>query len=170
MTVISITTVGYGEVGEVSDADNLFITMSARGLNPKLFILARSDQEHTEKKLLRAGANKVVSPYLLGGHNMAQSIIKPAVTDFIELTVYDGKIDLGMEELTVSEECRLNGVSLIDSGIGQDMDVIIVAIRKKEGEMKFNPSSESAIDAEDTLIALGKRDDLEKLGTILSSK
>ena len=153
-----------------SDADNLFITMSARGLNPKLFILARSDQEHTEKKLLRAGANKVVSPYLLGGHKMAQSIIKPAVTDFIEFTVHDRKIGLGMEELTVSEKSRLNGVSLIDSGIRQDMDVIIVAIRKKEGEMKFNPSSESAIEAEDTLIALGKKDDLARLGKILLGK
>jgi voltage-gated potassium channel len=153
-----------------SDADNLFITMSARGLNPKLFILARSDQEHTEKKLLRAGANKVVSPYLLGGHKMAQSIIKPAVTDFIEFTVHNRKIGLGIEELRVSEESRLNGVSLIDSGIRQDMDVIIVAIRKKEGEMKFNPSSESAIEAEDTLIALGKRDDLEKLAAILSGE
>jgi voltage-gated potassium channel len=153
-----------------SDADNLFITMSARGLNPGLFILARSDQEHTEKKLLRAGANKVVSPYLLGGHKMAQSIIKPAVTDFIEFTVHSGKIGLGMEELTVNEQSRLNGASLIDSGIRQDMDVIIVAIRKKEGEMKFNPSSESIIEAEDTLIALGKSEDLERLGAILSGK
>ena len=153
-----------------SDADNLFITMSARGLNPKLFILARSDQEHTEKKLLRAGANKVVSPYLLGGHKMAQSIIKPAVTDFIEFTVHNRKIGLGMEELRVNEKSRLNGVSLIDSGIRQDMDVIIVAVRKKEVEMMFNPSSESTIEAEDTLIALGKSDDLEKLGAILSGK
>ena len=87
-----------------SDADNLFITMSARGLNPQLFILARSDQEHTEKKLLRAGANKVVSPYLLGGHRMAQSIIKPAVTDFIEFAVHNRKIGLGMEELRVNEK------------------------------------------------------------------
>ena len=153
-----------------SDADNLFITMSARGLNPKLFILARSDQEHTEKKLLRAGANKVVSPYLLGGHKKAQSIIKPAVTDFIEFTVHNRKIGLGMEELRVNEKSRLNGVSLIDSGIRHDMDVIIVAVRKKEGEMMFNPSSESTIEAEDTLIALGKSDDLEKLGAILSGK
>ncbi len=153
-----------------SDADNLFITMSARGLNPKLFILARSDQEHTEKKLLRAGANKVVSPYLLGGHKMAQSIIKPAVTDFIEFTVHNRKIGLGIEELRVNEKSRLTGVSLIDSGIRQEMDVIIVAIRKKEGGMKFNPSSKSIIEAEDTLIALGKIDDLEKLGAILSGK
>jgi voltage-gated potassium channel len=153
-----------------SDADNLFITMSARGLNPKLFILARSDQEHTEKKLLRAGANKVVSPYLLGGHKMAQSIIKPAVTDFIEFTVHNRKIGLGIEELRVSEKSRLTGVLLIDSGIRQEMDVIIVAIRKNNGEMKFNPSSKSIIEAEDTLIALGKSDDLEKLRAILSGK
>jgi voltage-gated potassium channel len=152
-----------------SDADNLFITMSARGLNPGLFILARSDQEHTEKKLLRAGANKVVSPYLLGGHRMAQSIIKPAVTDFIEFTVHNRKIGLGMEELSVNEKSPLKGMSLIDSGIRQDLDVIIVAIRTKKGEMKFNPSSKSTIEPGDTLIALGKRDDLEKLEAILAS-
>ena len=143
--------------------------MSARGLNPGLFILARSDQEHTEKKLLRAGANKVVSPYLLGGHRMAQSIIKPAVTDFIEFTFHNRQIGLGMEELRVNEESRLNGMSLIDSGIRQDLDVIIVAIRTKEGEMKFNPPSESTIEPGDTLIALGKSDDLEKLEATLAS-
>ncbi|MBW1799896.1 MAG: TrkA C-terminal domain-containing protein, partial [Deltaproteobacteria bacterium] len=78
--------------------------------------------------------------------------------------------DIGLElgELKVSEHSRLNGLSLIDSGIRQDMDVIIVAIRKKDGEMKFNPSSHTQIEADDTLISLGKSDDLEKLEKILS--
>lgn len=151
-----------------SDADNLFITMSARGLNPNLFILARSDQEHTEKKLLRAGADKVVSPYLLGGRKMAQSIIRPALTDFIEFTVHNREIGLGMEELMVSEKSRLNGTTLMDSGIRQEMDVIIVAKRAKGGEMTFNPSSLTLIEAGDTLIALGASNDLEKLASVLS--
>ncbi|UCF56697.1 MAG: potassium channel protein [Deltaproteobacteria bacterium] len=151
-----------------SDADNLFITMSARTLNPGLFILARAAEEHTEKKLLRAGANKVFMPYLIGGQKMAHSITKPAVTDFLEFTVHTKDMGLEMGELVVSEKSRLNGAALIDSGIRQEMDVIIVAIRTREGEMKFNPSSQTRIEAGDTLISLGKSNDLEKLAAILS--
>ena len=150
-----------------TDADNLFITMTARGLNNDLFIVTRADEVQTEKKLLRAGANRVVMPYLIGGEKMAHSIIKPAVTDFLEYTVHDKDISLEMVELAVSEKSRLNGVTLIDSEIRQDMDVIIVAI-KREGEMKFNPSSQTRIEAGDTLISLGKSEDLRTLAAILA--
>jgi voltage-gated potassium channel len=151
-----------------SDSDNVFITMSARGLNPNLFILARAEEEHTEKKLLRAGANRVVMPYSIGAHKMAHTIIKPAVSDFLELTVHSGQIGLEMGEVEVSAKSNLNGLTLLDSGIRQDMDVIIVAVRKKEGEMKFNPSSKTRIEAGDTLVALGKSEDLTKLAKVLS--
>lgn len=153
-----------------SDADNVFITMSARGLNPELFILARAEQEHTEKKLIRAGADKVGMPYLIGGQKMAHILAKPAVSDFLELTVHNRKIGLEMGEVPVSEKSTLNGVTLIDSGIRQKMDVIIVAIKKSEGEMSFNPSSQTKIEAGDILIALGKSEDITKLATILSGK
>jgi voltage-gated potassium channel len=152
-----------------SDADNVFITMSARVLNPNLFILCRAEEEQTEKKLLRAGANRVVMPYSIGAHKMAHTIIKPAVSDFLELTVHNRRIGLEMGEVEVSEKSRLNGLTLLDSGIRQDMDVIIIAIRKKEGAMKFNPSSKTRIEGGDTLIALGKSEDLAKLAKVLSS-
>jgi voltage-gated potassium channel len=151
-----------------SDADNLFITMTARGLNPKLFILARADEEHTEKKLIRAGANRVVMPYFIGGHKMAQTIIKPAVTDFLEFTIDNRDMDLEMGELVVSEKSSLNGVTLVDSKIRQEMDIIIVAVRKKDGEMRFNPSSQTRIESGDILISLGKSGDLKKLAKSLS--
>jgi voltage-gated potassium channel len=153
-----------------SDADNLFITMSARVMNPGIFILARADEEHSEKKLLRAGANKVAMPYLIGGHKMAQIITKPAVTDFIDFTVQNRDMDLGMEELLVDEKSALNGVTLINSNIRQDTNVIIVAIRKKDGEMAFNPSSQTGIEAGDTLISLGNKEDLERLASVLAGK
>jgi len=153
----------------LSDADNLFITMTARGLNPNLFILARADQEHTERKLLRAGANKVVLPYLIGGRRMVNTIIRPAVTDFIDFTLHGKNIELKMEELLVGSSSSLNGVRLIDSGIRQEMNVIIVAIRDKDGEMHFNPASDACIESGDTLIALGPVSDLEKLALILNS-
>lgn len=151
-----------------SDADNLFITLTARGLNHSAFIIARADDEKSEKKLMRAGADKVFLPYIIGGHKMAQSITKPAVTDFLEFTVHNRDMGLEMEELNVRKDSRLNGLKLMDSGIRQEMDIIIVAIRKKTGEMTFNPSSETIIAAGDTLIALGKNDDLIKLGNILA--
>ncbi len=153
-----------------SDSDNLFIILTARGLNPDLFILSRADEEQTQKKLMRAGANRVVLPYLIGGHKMAQTIIRPAVDDFLELTVQDESIELQLEQLRVTEKSRLNGVTLLDSGIRQEMNVIIVAIRKADGTMLFNPSSSAKIEAGDTLIALGHGNDLERLAKILDGR
>ncbi len=152
-----------------SDADNLFITMTARGLNPNLFILVRADEESTEKKLLRAGANRVVLPYLIGGQKMAQTIIRPTVTDFLELAIHDKNMDLKMEELAVGENSKLNGLTLVDSGIRQEMDIIIVATRKSDGEMNFNPSSQTLIESGDTLIAMGRTVDLDRLSEILAT-
>ncbi|MFH1243493.1 MAG: NAD-binding protein [Pseudomonadota bacterium] len=150
-----------------SDADNLFITMTARGLNPKLFILARADNEQTQKKLLRAGADRVTLPYLIGGQKMAHTIVKPVVTDFLELTVHGKDIELKLEELLVGEGSRLNGVTLVDSGIRQDTNIIILAIRKKNGKMTFNPSSQTRIESGDTLISLGGVSDLKRLSQML---
>lgn len=154
----------------LSDADNLFITMTARGLNPGLFILARAEEEQSHKKLLRAGANRVVLPYLIGGQKMAHTITKPAVTDFLELTIHDKDIELELGELLVKDRSRLKGVTLADSGIRQEMNVIIVAIRKENGEMAFNPSYGTRIETGDTLIALGPSNDLKKLSAILSGE
>ena len=153
-----------------SDADNLFITMTARGLNSGLFILARADEEHSRKKLIRGGANRVVLPYLIGGRKMAHVITKPAVTDFLELTVYDKDIELEMEESLVGEKSRLKEVTLVDSGIRQEMNVIIIAIKKKNGTMSFNPSSNTLIEAGDTLISLGNNKNLERLSSVLSGR
>ena len=152
----------------LSDADNLFITMTARGLNPQLFILSRADGEATQKKLLRAGASRVVMPYLIGGQKMAHTITRPAVTEFLEFTTHSEDIELKMEELLVGKHSRLVGTTLVKSGIRQDLNVIVVAIRKKSGEMKFNPDSQALIEEGDTLIALGHGTDLEKLSSMLS--
>lgn len=151
-----------------SDSDNLFITMSARGLNPSLFILTRADEEQNQKKFVRAGADRVFLPYLIGGQKMAHTIVKPALTDFLELTVHDKDIELKMEELLVQEGSRLAGVNLLESGIRQDLNIIIIAIRKSDGKMTFNPSSQTRMEKGDTLIALGHTRDLENLKGILS--
>ncbi|MEW6068172.1 MAG: potassium channel family protein [Nitrospirota bacterium] len=112
-----------------TDAENLFVVLSARELNPNLLIIARAGEEGSEQKLIRAGADRVVSPYHIGGLRIAHSVLKPAVVDFIEFATKSGNIDLQMEELPVQEGSRLAGLSLDECGIGRDLGIIIVAIK-----------------------------------------
>lgn len=139
-----------------TDAENLFVVLSARELNPKLTIVARAGEEGSEQKLLRAGANKVVSPYHIGGLRIAHTVLKPAVVDFIEFATKSGNIDLQMEEITIQEGSKLAGLTLDECGIGRELGIIIVAIKLPTGDMKFNPTFKTVIKAGDTLIALGE--------------
>lgn len=146
-----------------TDAENLFVVLSARGLNPNLVIVARAVEEAAEGKILRAGASRVISPYYTGGLRMAHTILKPAVMDFIEFATKSGNLELQMEEITVQVSSKLVGLTLYESGIGKDLGVIVVAIKKPDGNMQFNPTSRSVIQAGDTLIALGE---IHKLNTL----
>jgi len=139
-----------------TDAENLFVVLSARELNPKLFIVARAGEEGSEQKLMRAGADRVVSPYHIGGLRIAHTVLKPAVVDFIEFATKSGNIDLQMEEITVQEDSKLAGLTLDECGIGRELGIIIVAIKKPTGDMRFNPTFRTTIKAGDTLIALGE--------------
>jgi voltage-gated potassium channel len=140
-----------------SDADNVYITLSARGLKQNLFILSRaSSEEGAETKLLRAGADKVISPYYIGAKRMAELIIRPTVVDFLDLTMHTDDLDLSLDEFLIPPDSRLNNVSLMDSGLRQKYDLIVVAIKRKKKEMIFNPSPTTAIQEGDILIVLGK--------------
>jgi voltage-gated potassium channel len=145
------------------DADNVFITLTARGLNPNLFIVARAEGSAAEQKLIRAGADKVVLPYLVGGNRLANAVLRPAVVDFIEIASQRTQMDLLMEEIAVMEGSRLDNKALKDSGISRELGIIIIAIKKTNGEMVFNPSFNTEIFAGDKLIALGNPDQLKKL-------
>jgi voltage-gated potassium channel len=146
-----------------SDADNLFITMSARLLNDKLFIVARAEGELAEKKLLRAGASRVVSPYTIGGNRMAQAVLRPAVVDFIELATRTEYLDLQIEETQIAPHSRLAGKTLQESRVRQELGVIIVAIKKAQGHMVFNPPGDAIMEPGDLLITLGNREQLNQL-------
>ena len=146
-----------------SDPQNVYISLTARGLNPSLYILSRAEEEATEKKLIRAGANEVMLPYRLGGRRMAQAILRPTVSDFIESTIHDHSFELNIEEIMVGENSRFNNFPLVDSGIRKEMDIIIIGIKQKDGEMLFNPSSQTKIRAGDILIAMGRNNNLERL-------
>lgn len=145
-----------------SDANNVFITLTARSLNSNIFIVARAAEPGSEQKLLRAGANRVESPYELGGRKMAQSILRPNVVTFIDLAMKED-VDLSMEEIPVAASSSLVGMALKDSGIRQKLNTIIISIKRSNGDMIFNPSPGTQIEAGDTLIALGMRQSLETL-------
>lgn len=151
-----------------SDTENVYITLTARGLNPDLYILARSGDPGSELKLKRAGANKVVSPYKIGGTRMAQAILKPNVVDFIEIATGRDHYDLQMEEIFIPELSPFAGKNLLDAGFRRETGVIIVGIKKMSGKMVFNPDSGSLIEAMDTLIVLGQAAAVTKLDNMVS--
>lgn len=153
-----------------TDAENLYVVLSARGLNSGLRIIARAGEEGSEQKLLRAGADRVVSPYHIGGLRMAHTVLKPAVVDFIEFATKSGNFELQMEEIEIRENSALIGRTLDECGIGRDLGIIIVAIKEASGEMKFNPTFRTAIKKGDTLIALGEISKLQALEEMTVTK
>jgi voltage-gated potassium channel len=151
-----------------SDADNLYITMSARLLNDRLFIVARAEDERSEQKLLRAGANRVVAPYLLGGSVVAQAVLKPNVVDFLELATRTEHLELQIEEVRIAAGSDLRDTTLEKSRLRPDLGVIIVAIKKTNGRMIFNPPPTTVLEVGDTLIVLGDRQHLDELDKLAS--
>jgi voltage-gated potassium channel len=149
-----------------SDADNLYIVMSARLLNDKLHSVARAADDEAEKKLKRAGANRVVSPYVIGGQRVAQAVLRPAVLDFIELATREDFLELQIEEVAIGPRGSLVGAQIRDNRIRQDLGVMVLAVRKPSGQMQFNPTPETTLDAGDVIIALGHKEQLTRLQTL----
>lgn len=139
-----------------TDAENLFVVLSARELNPNLLIVARAIAEDAEKKLMRAGATKVISPYHIGGLRMAHTVLKPTVVDFLEFATRSGNLELQMQEISIQEGSPMIGQTLEECGTGTDLGVIIVAVKQATGDTKFNPTFRSSVKPGDTLIVLGE--------------
>jgi len=151
-----------------SDADNVFLVLTARQLDPDLIIIARASQEESKSKLRAAGANTVESPYDMGAASMAHRIIRPTVTSFLDLAFAYKRKDIQMEEIPVSASSDLVNVMLKDTGIRQKYNLIIIAIKKPDKSMLFNPSFEAIIEMGDTVIAVGEEINLQKLEHILN--
>ena len=150
-----------------SDANNVFITMTAKSLRPDVFVLARASEEKNEGKLFRAGATRVVSPYLIGGRRIAQMLKKPTVVDFIDIAMMGSHLGLMMEEATIGNKSSLIGKTLIDSHLRKDYGVIIVAIKKRSGDMVFNPTPSETLEAGDVIVVIGKKEDLQRMTAVL---
>ena len=151
-----------------TDTDNVFLVLTARQLAPELNIIARASSEVTKAKLTAAGANNVEAPYEIGAANMAQRILRPTVTNFLDLAFTSQHRDIQMEEVPVMAGCKLSGLTLKDSGIRQNYDLIIIAIKKADDQMIFNPSFEAQLTAGDTLIAVGEPTNLNRLRRVLN--
>jgi voltage-gated potassium channel len=151
-----------------SETANVYITLTARGLNPDLFILARCGEEGTEVKLKRAGANKVISPYRIGANRMAWAVLRPSVVDFIDIAVGGESLELQLEEIRVAPDSTLVDKTLVTSGIRRDWGIMIIGIKKISGEMHFNPASTTLIDAGDILITIGEQPAILKLEQVAS--
>jgi voltage-gated potassium channel len=149
-----------------TDAQNLYVILTAKELNPDIWILSRSEEEESEHRLLRAGANRVMSPYTLGGNRMAMAILRPAMLDFIEITTRRQSLELRMDELEICDGSPLIGKSLEDSEIRQRYGLIIVAVKKDSGKMIFNPVANYVIQRGDKLIALGEDENVSKFSQV----
>jgi voltage-gated potassium channel len=151
-----------------TDTENVFLVLTARQLAPELYIMARAGQEASKSKLRAAGANSVESPYDTGAVSMAQRIIRPTVTNFLDYAVAHSRKDIQMEEIPVAAGSMLANIMLKDSGIRQKYNLIIIAMKKPDGTMLFNPSFEAVFNPGDTVIAVGEEDNLKALEKLLN--
>jgi voltage-gated potassium channel len=148
-----------------SDAENVYTVLSARVLRPELFIIGRAATDDAGAKLKRAGASRVVSPYEIGGLQMAQTALRPAVVDFVELATRSDSLELGMEQITVSAESGLTNRSILEANLRQRFGVIVVGIQRSDLRMTFNPEPDTIIGGGDKLVVLGRPESLRRLET-----
>ncbi len=152
-----------------TDAENLYVILTAKELNPDIYVLSRSVEEASEHRLLRAGADRVMSPYTLGGMRMAMAILRPAMLDFIEITTSRQSLELRMEEMSVCDGSPIIGKSLEESEIRHNFGLIIVAVKKDSGKMIFNPLASYVIEKGDKLIAMGEDENVARFTKVCVS-
>ena len=144
------------------DADNVYVVLTARGLNNDLHIVARAVEEQAEPKLIRAGANRVIAPIIIGSLSMARALLKPAIADFMD-SITAETLDLVFEEVAIGKYSPFAGKRLSETNISRELNLIVVAIRRSDGELFFHPTGETKIGADDLLIVVGKADSMQKL-------
>ena len=149
-----------------SDPENVYTVLSAKALNPDIFIVARAMNDDTEPKLLKAGADRVIKPYEHVGHRMAQLLLRPNIVEFIDTVGQAAGKDIKMEEVLIAPGSTLVGTALRDSPIRQELNIIVVVVRRASGEFIYNPSSTLEFESGDRLISIGDREALRRLAEL----
>ena len=135
-----------GFIAAVStDAENVYAVLTARLLRPDLFIIGRAETDDAKAKLVRAGADRVLSPYHIGGLQLAQTALRPAVVDFVQLATSSDNLDLNMEQVLIHEGAPLAGRTIVEANLRQRFGVVVVGIQRADGRMEFNPPPETAM-------------------------
>jgi voltage-gated potassium channel len=153
-----------------SDADNLFVLLSAKGLNPRIYVATRAAEEGAEEKMRRAGADAVFAPYSITGHRLAHALLRPHVVQFLDFTTTTtlGE-DISIEQVTVGAQSRMISKTIREMQIGSELGVIVMAIRKSDGSMVFNPPADTPIRGGDFLIVMGRQQSLRALEKLLGN-
>jgi voltage-gated potassium channel len=153
-----------------TDADNLFVLLSAKDLNPKIYVATRAAEEGAEEKMRRAGADAVFAPYAITGHRLAQSLLRPHVVQFLDFTTMASGVgmDIGIEQVRVAETSEVVSKTIREMQIRRDVGVIVMAVRKRDGHMLFNPPADTAVEGGDFLIVMGRPEDLRTLEHLLA--
>jgi voltage-gated potassium channel len=153
-----------------TDADNLFLILSARTLNPSLFLSARVGEDDAASKMKRAGADQVFAPYSSTGSRMAQALLRPHVSQFLDFTTRNMGLNVGIEQVEVLPGSDVDGKTLEEVQLGRVTGIIVLAIRRKEGRMEFNPAGDARVIGGDFLIVMGEPDSLPKLERLLGAR
>jgi voltage-gated potassium channel len=151
-----------------TDADNLFVLLSAKGLNPRLYVSARAAEEGAEEKMKRAGADAVFAPYSITGHRLAQSLLRPHVVQFLDFTTKDIGMDVSIEQVRVSESSEAVSRTIKELDLSRALGVIVMAIRKSDGGMLFNPPADTPVRGGDYLIVMGQQENLRALENLVT--
>jgi voltage-gated potassium channel len=151
-----------------TDAENVYTVLSARLLNPRLFIVSRAEAEESRRRIERAGADRVLSPYQIGAVHLAQTALRPAVVDFIQLATSSANLELNMEQVPVAPDTTLDGQTIVEANLRQLFGVIVVGIQRADGHMDFNPAPEARMHGGDRLVVLGRAEGLRNLENLAS--
>jgi voltage-gated potassium channel len=154
-----------------TDADNLFVLLSAKGLNPGLYVATRAAEEGAEEKMRRAGADAVFAPYAITGHRLAHALLRPHVVQFLDFTTTTNLgEDISIEQVPMNERSQMVSKTIREMQIGRDLGAIVMAIRKGDGGMIFNPPADTPVRGGDFLIVMGRQESLRTLERLLSGE
>jgi voltage-gated potassium channel len=151
------------------DAANVFITLTARQMAPKVMIVARAEQPSTQKKLKQAGANHVILPAVIGAHRIVSLLTNPTAVEFAELVTQRSSLAIEMDDIPIRDQSPLRGQTMRDADIGRRTGIIVIAVKRLDGRVEFPPSGDVPLDVGDSIVILGRRSNLDQFRTLFGA-